>query len=62
MSAITTASAFLCLSVVKSEALNQIGVFAAFAVVFSALTVLIITPLLIRTDHGASASGAYPGF
>ena len=55
MSAITTASAFLCLSIVKSEALNQIGVFAAFAVSFSALTVLIITPLLIKGNQKGSA-------
>lgn len=58
MSAVTTASAFLCLSVVKSEALNQIGVFAAFAVVFSALTVLVITPLLIKKGQGASGRGS----
>ncbi len=57
MSAVTTASAFLCLSIVKSEALNQIGVFAAFAVVFAALSVLIITPLLIKVNKTGSASG-----
>jgi len=50
MSAVTTASAFLCLSIVKSEALNQIGIFAAFAVVFAALTVLVISPLVIRGE------------
>lgn len=57
MSAVTTASAFLCLSVVKSEALKQIGVFAAFAVVFAALTVLVVTPLLLRNDRNSSGRG-----
>ena len=47
MSSLTTASAFLCLTIVKSEALNQIGVFAAFAVFITALSVLVITPLLL---------------
>jgi len=50
MSSFTTASAFLCLSVVKSEALQQIGVFAAVAVLVSALTVLILTPLLVKKE------------
>ncbi|MCP4311159.1 MAG: MMPL family transporter [Bacteroidetes bacterium] len=54
MSSITTASAFLCLSVVKSEALNQIGVFAAFAVLVSALTVLVLTPLLVKREWQGS--------
>lgn len=50
MSAITTASAFLCLSIVQSEALNQIGVFAAFAVVFAAMSVLLVSPLLAKEN------------
>lgn len=54
MSSLTTASAFLCLSVVKSEAMNQIGIFAAFAVVISALSVLVITPLLIGKKSSMS--------
>ena len=57
MSAVTTASAFLCLSIVKSEALNQIGVFAAFAVVFAALSVLVISPLLISGDQKGMSRG-----
>jgi len=47
MSSLTTASAFLCLTVVRSSAMNQIGIFAAVAVVISALTVLTLTPLLL---------------
>ncbi len=50
MSSLTTASAFLCLSVIKSDAMNQIGIFAAFAVVLSALSVLVVTPLLIGDE------------
>ncbi len=56
MSAVTTALAFLCLTIVKSEALNQIGVFAAFAVAFSALTTLVLIPLLIKEDKKGSVS------
>jgi 1-acyl-sn-glycerol-3-phosphate acyltransferase len=50
MSSLTTASAFLCLTVVRSSALNQIGVFAAVAVLVAAGSVLVITPLLTRRD------------
>jgi len=57
MSAITTASAFLCLSIVKSEALNQIGVFAAIAVVSSAFIVLVLTPLLVKGDKQVFGPG-----
>lgn len=53
MSSLTTASAFLCLSIIKSEAMNQIGVFAAFAVVVSALSVLVLTPLIISGKKGS---------
>jgi len=61
MSALTTASAFLCLTVIRSEAMNQIGLFAAIAVLVSALSVLVITPLLVsrrtaRASTNASAS------
>ena len=61
MSSLTTASAFLCLTVINSEAMNQIGVFAAFAVVVSALSVLIVTPLLIghkKTGQSNREGGA----
>jgi 1-acyl-sn-glycerol-3-phosphate acyltransferase len=55
MGSLTTASAFLCLTVVKSEALKQIGVFAAFAVIISALTLLIVIPLLTGKMKGWTA-------
>ena len=51
MSSLTTASAFLCLSIVKSEALKQVGIFTAIAVVVSALTVLIFIPLFLSSKR-----------
>jgi predicted exporter len=47
MSGLTTAAAFLCLFIVKADALNQLGMFAAFSVFFSSLMVLLILPYLI---------------
>ncbi len=47
MSSFTTASAFLCLFIVKSEALNQLGMFGAFSVFFSALIVLLLIPVFL---------------
>lgn len=49
MSSLTTASAFLCLYVVKSEALNQLGLFAALAIVITALVVLLVVPAFFST-------------
>lgn len=46
MSSATTAIAFLCLIFVKSEALNDLGIFAAISVLFSSIFALIIIPLL----------------
>ncbi|MEN8157082.1 MAG: MMPL family transporter [Bacteroidota bacterium] len=61
MSSLTTASAFLCLLVVRSEALKQIGLFAAFAVVASALSVLVVTPLFIGNRPADSRQRATHG-
>lgn len=47
MSAGTTASAFLCLFVIRSEALNQLGLFSALSVTFTSLIVLLIVPVLL---------------
>jgi len=52
MSSLTTALAFLCLIVVDSEAMNQIGIFAASAVIIAAISLLTVTPLLIREREG----------
>jgi 1-acyl-sn-glycerol-3-phosphate acyltransferase len=61
MSSLTTASAFLCLTIVRSEAMNQIGVFAAFGVVATALTVLIVIPLILSGRRRAANVGPRPG-
>lgn len=45
MSSITTAIAFLCLVFVKSEALNDLGIFAAVSVLLSSIFALILIPL-----------------
>ncbi len=47
MSSLTTASAFLCLFIVKSDALNQLGLFGALSIFFSALIVLLIIPVIL---------------
>ena len=48
MSCLTTASAFLCLLFVSSEALQDMGLFAAFSVICAALFSLIVLPHLLR--------------
>jgi 1-acyl-sn-glycerol-3-phosphate acyltransferase len=51
MSSSTTALAFLCLLFVKSEALNDLGIFAAAIVMSSALFSLLIVPHLYKPKH-----------
>ena len=46
MSSGTTAVAFLCLLFVKSEALNDLGIFAAVSVMVSSVVALFLIPLL----------------
>lgn len=48
MSSLTTASAFLCLNVVNSQALNQLGLFAGLSVISASVFVLICLPLLFK--------------
>ncbi len=45
MSSVTTAIAFLCLIFVRSEALNDLGIFAAVSVLLSSVFALILIPL-----------------
>ena len=52
-SSITTASAFLCLLVLKSEALRDLGLFAALSVFSSAIFTLTILPLLFKEEQKA---------
>mgnify|MGYP000915155861 CR=1 FL=1 len=56
MSSTTTAVAFLCLLFVNSEALKDLGVFAAISVLVSALFSLIIIPHLYQPKDNDSAS------
>ncbi len=48
MSSITTAIAFLCLLFLKSQALQDLGIFAAISVVSASLFALLIVPLLYK--------------
>ncbi|CAM3574125.1 Acyltransferase MMPL family [Flavobacterium saliperosum S13] len=52
MSSTTTALAFLCLLFVNSEALKDLGIFAAISVVVSALFSLLIIPHLYQPKAG----------
>ncbi len=48
MSSITTATAFLCLLLLKSQALQDLGIFAAISVIATSLFALLIIPLLYK--------------
>jgi 1-acyl-sn-glycerol-3-phosphate acyltransferase len=48
MSSLTTAGAFLCLLFVRSEALHDLGVFAAISILGSAVFALIILPPILK--------------
>lgn len=48
MSSITTATAFLCLLFLKSQALQDLGIFAAISVVSASLFALLMVPLLYK--------------
>src|SRR5699024_11076364 len=52
MSSITTAVAFLCLLFLQSEALNDLGLFAAISVITASLFALILIPLFYKTPSG----------
>ncbi|MCM4158832.1 hypothetical protein FHG64_01040 [Antarcticibacterium flavum] len=48
MSSTTTAIAFLCLIFVRSEALNDLGIFAAVSVIVASFFALLLIPLLYK--------------
>lgn len=48
MSSLTTASAFLCLYFIRSEALHDLGLFAALSVLIAAVFALIILPFFLK--------------
>jgi len=58
MSSITTASAFLCLLVLRSEAMRDLGLFAAFSVFSSAIFTLTILPRLFKEQQQAITSSS----
>lgn len=68
LSSATTAVSFLCLVFVRSEALKDLGIFAAITVIFSSVFALIIIPQLYKPkpkeeNHKANfidKIGAYP--
>ena len=53
MSSLTTASAFLCLYLIRSEALHDLGLFAALSVMVTALFALIILPFFLKRKKEA---------
>lgn len=53
ISCLTTSAAFLCLGLVSSEALRDMGWFAALSIIFAALFTLLVLPHLIRRNTGA---------
>lgn len=67
LSSATTAVSFLCLVFVRSEALKDLGLFAAITVILSSVTALIIVPQLYRPKKTKEANtnfidtiGSYP--
>ncbi|MCJ7933650.1 MAG: MMPL family transporter [Chryseobacterium sp.] len=68
LSSATTAVSFLCLVFVRSEALKDLGLFAAITVILSSITALIIVPQLYKpkenheklTPNFIDRIGSYP--
>jgi len=56
MSSLTTASAFFCLYVMQSKALNQLGLFAGFSVIATSILVLIGLPLLFKKNSKSTTN------
>lgn len=59
MSGLTTASAFLCLLFVRSEALHDLGLFAAISVTIAALFALFIMPLFFKERTSSSTQSTF---
>lgn len=59
MSSITTAIAFLCLIFLKSEALQDLGIFASVAVVSASIFALIIIPLVYKPSSKQAKSSNF---
>jgi len=52
MSSLTTGSAFLCLLLIASDVLKDLGLFAAFSVFIASLFSLLVLPHFIKRDPG----------
>ncbi|MBN2523636.1 MAG: MMPL family transporter [Bacteroidales bacterium] len=50
MSSITTATAFLCLTLLSSPALKQLGIFSAISVAAAALLTIVFLPVFLQKD------------
>jgi len=59
VSSITTASAFLCLLILRSEAMRDLGLFAAFSVLSSAIFTLVVLPQFFREEQQVRVSGSF---
>ncbi|MBX7180606.1 MAG: MMPL family transporter [Bacteroidia bacterium] len=53
---ITTAGAFFALTLVKSQALQQLGMYAGLALIHSAIFTLLVFPLLVKEKQSSNAS------
>lgn len=60
MSSLSTAIGFLCLYLVRSEALNQLGLFAALSIFLNSLIVLTIFAYLLRKFYPATSFSEAP--
>lgn len=59
MSSFTTAIAFLCLLFVNSEALNDLGMFAAISVIIAAFLALLLIPILYGKRIGETPKNTF---
>ncbi len=59
MSSTTTAIAFLCLLLLNSEALNDLGIFAAISVVVSSVFALVLIPVLYKVPKVAAGEKTF---
>lgn len=57
MSSLTTASAFLCLLFLKSQALQDLGIFAAISVLGAAVFALLFIPQVYKSSKGKIRKG-----
>ena len=56
----TTAITFLCLFFIKSEALKDLGIFAALSVIATSIFSLVLIPLLYKAKNGVKPDGNVP--